>query len=185
MNPLHLHISIALFLISISPGAFSQKGSTGDRDGSYLLFEVERNRDPDKIYYEPNVGPDGRINVQNPVNIYWKRYSKNGEKESLTRVQRNYSYGLKYLEVKPHYMVFQFAASKERDFVLKKNPNGDYKVYTQSDSGERELIKMYVHFTGGTYLVPVIGHIELTLKDPKTDKIFTEAFEPSRLQKWK
>jgi hypothetical protein len=171
-------IYVGLLLVPNFPGVFSQTGHTGERDGSYVLFEVERNRDLDKIYYEPNVTPDGRLNRQNPVNICWKRYSKNGEKESLTRVQRNYSYGLKFLEVTPHLVIFRFAASKERDFVLKKNPHGDYRVYTQSGSGERELIKMYVHFAGGTYLAPVIGRIELTLKDPYTGQLSIEAFEP-------
>jgi hypothetical protein len=180
MSPLRKNLFVlSLILVSITPGAFSQKESSGgvNRGQNLLLFEIERNRDMDRIYYELALS-DGQLNIQEPINIYWKKNTANNETQPLTRLQRNHSYGLKYLEIKHNFAKFRFAASKERDFVLKKNPNGDYRVYTQSGSGERELIKMYVHFARGTYLVPVIGHIELTLKDPKTDKIFTEAFEP-------
>jgi hypothetical protein len=145
---------------------------------SPVLFEIARNRDADKIYYELALTPDGKLDIQEPVYVYWKKYTRHGETQPLTRIQRNHSYGLKYMEIKPDYARFRFAASNERDFIIKKNPWGYFRVYTPGIKGEQELIKMYVHFSGGSYLMPVIGHIELTLKDPETGLLTTQAFEP-------
>ncbi len=169
-------LCFCLFYYPVLPGTASSSESTGEQQGR-VLFEVERNRDSDKIYYEINLDADGRINRHSPVKVYWKRYSGNGEQERLTRVQQNYSYGLKYIDVNPLYAKFRFAASKERVFILKRNQTGEYRVYAQSSFGESELIKMYVHFAGGTFLAPLIDYIELILMDTETDKVFIEAFE--------
>lgn len=179
---LALRKTLILYIIYVfaTPGAHPQAESpeVHNNGASTVLFEIWRNRDADKIYYELALNRDGNLNQQEPISIYWKQHSKNGEIKPLTRIQRNHSYGLKYLEIKPDHARFRFAASKERDFILMKNPQGQFRVYTLGEKGYQEFIRMYIHFSGGSYLMPVIGHIELTLKDQETGLITTQAFEP-------
>lgn len=142
------------------------------------LFKIERSRDADKIYYQINLTSEGRLHPGEPVIIFWKRYTRNGRKEPLTRMQQNRSYGLKYTKLTAHQADFHFAAFKEKTFTLKTTPDGGYNVITQTLHGERELVKMYVRFAGGTFLVPSIEYVEFHLKDISTGFVITEIFKP-------
>jgi len=180
MGSLNLAISLSFFLIFPSPGALAQIQSPGvsKGNGSGILFTIERSRDADKVYYEIARDSFGRLHTQEPIKVYWILHTQDNQTAPLTRIQRNFSYGLHFKEISPTRAIFQFASSKERDFELKKSVQGEYRVYTQSGNRMLELQKMYIEFAGGTHLLPKIGRVDLYLLDTATGKTVIEALEP-------
>ncbi|TVQ19896.1 MAG: DUF4833 domain-containing protein [Bacteroidetes bacterium] len=170
----------SFFIFSIVSVAFPQMESQGayEKKEPVLLFSIERSRDADRIYYQVNLTPEGRLHPGEPVNIFWKRYTADGRTEPLTRLQQNRSYGLKYTEITPWQASFHFAAFKEKSFTLKQLPDGSYRVFTPTPNGEKELTKMYVMFAGGSFLMPSIEYVTFFLKDTPTGVITTEIFNP-------
>ena len=173
-------IGFCFFIFSIAPVAFPQMESAGaaGNNNQLLLFNIERSRDADKIYYQVNLTPEGTLHPIEPVLIHWKRYTKDGRTEPLTRLQQNRSYGLKYTDINPRQTSFHFAAFREKTFTLKQLSDGSYRVFTPTPSGEKELTKMYVRFAGGSFLMPSIEYVEFSLKDTQTGLIVTEIFKP-------
>lgn len=169
-----------MFLLTLFPGAVSQTESPGKTKGyhSNILFTIERSRDIDKVYYEINLNDDERLNEQEPIKAYWVRHTRNNQIEPLTRIQKKISYGLLFSDVTPYSASFQFASFSEREFKLKKTPQGIFRVYTQSANQLLEVQKMFIEFEGGTYLMPKIGRVDLYLIDTNTGKTVIEAFEP-------
>ncbi len=180
MQPKRKITMLCFFIFSITAVAFSQMESPGaaGNNNQLLLFNIERSRDADKIYYQVNLTPEGTLHPIEPVYSYWKRYTANGRTEPLTRLQQNRSYGLKYTEITPWQASFYFAAFKEKTFTLKQLSDGSYRVFTSTQSGEKELTKMYVRFAGGSFLMPSIEYVEFSLKDIHTGIIVTEIFKP-------
>jgi hypothetical protein len=172
--------AIIIIMLTTSPGVVQSLENPGEAGfpSQNILFKMERNKDKDVIYYEIVVNSDGRLNTTEPIRVFWVRKSQNNKVEPLTRVQRNYSYGLKFLETTPNRARFQFMASDERTFIVQKNHQGEFRVFTQSNNKLMELQKIFVHFNGGTFWVPIIQRIDIHLKDSRSLQTIVEAFNP-------
>lgn len=168
----------SLFLISIFPGYSDKKPDAGDSffPSDYLFF-VERNRDADKIFYSVNFHKNGDLNLRHPIDVYWIKFTKDNQKAPLTRVQNNF-YGLRFTSLHPGEIRFHFAAIDNRTFKLSRKKNGEFGVFTSYKGEWVELKKMYVHFSGGTYLLPILGHVELHYKEPGNGEILVQHFRP-------
>jgi hypothetical protein len=142
-----------------------------------LLFTIERSRDLDEIWYTVNIDQDGSVNREMPVKVFWFKKSAGNRIESLTGIQKRFSYGIQSLEPvssSGNEWRFTLEAYKNRIFTLKKGSAGHYKVYTFSEGREVEVKKMYVQFDGGSFLAPSIGYVQLTGIDTRTGKEIKE-----------
>lgn len=59
------------------------------------LFRIERSKNANIVQYDVQVGPDGRLDPQEPVIAYWIRRAEDGRKQELTAFQRTWYYGFK------------------------------------------------------------------------------------------
>ncbi len=177
----HFIISyLFLFMFSSISGMPPFERGTGDfqHKPATFLFYLERNRDADKVYYQVNTDKNGFLNTQKPIDIFWIKYTQEQQKKPLTRIQKKYSYGIKYKNISRKEATFQFASTHEKYFKIKQNRSGEYKVFTMMNGKWIILEKMYVHFSGGTYLMPVLGHIELFFSDPYSGDPIVQQIKP-------
>ena len=129
-----------------------------------ILFKIERSKDLNTVYYKVNTDKYGNLIKNKPIEIFWIKYSEKARKEPLTWIQDNYSYGLKFLKIEKRSAKFQFVSYEKKNFNLRKDKNGKYKVYTLSKGKEVEVKRIYVHINGGTFWVPEISKVELHAK---------------------
>ncbi len=169
-----------LFMFSNISGMPLLKRGAGDfqHKPANFLFYLERNRDADKVYYQANTDKNGFLNTKDPIEIFWIKYTQKQQKEPLTRIQEKYSYGIRYQNISKKEATFQFASTPERYFTVKQDNSGEYRVFTQINGKWAVLEKMSVHFSGGTYLMPVLGHIELFFSDPYSGNLSVQKIEP-------
>ena len=145
------------------------------------LFYLQRTKNTNAIVYEVNRKADGKINGDDPIKIYWIRYSSDSTTADLTAIQRKYAYGMSfrpYNGAKNSY-VLQFAAYKKRNmFLLPSNNEKHYGIYTNINGKLAELKKIFIATSGGTFWFPKVDYIELTGKDPASQQVVVERFVP-------
>lgn len=101
------------------------------------------------------------FNSKEPIHIYWLKKTKRGEKEGLSWIQKKFGYGLKFMVISKAEARFRFVSHIDRDFILKKDENGRYKVFTISKDLWVEVIKLFIQFDGGSFMSPKISRVEL------------------------
>ncbi|MBW6481632.1 MAG: DUF4833 domain-containing protein [Vicingaceae bacterium] len=144
----------------------------------FHLFKIERSKDNNQIFYDLNVVENGLLKPENPINPYWIRKTEGGVIKPLTWIQNNYAYGLEYIYKSETYAKFHFVSYKKRDFVLKKNKEGIFKVYTNLNNKEVEVNRIFIQIDGGTFWFPKISKVELHTNDPLTKKNIVEIIKP-------
>jgi len=120
---------VALLFIIVAVPSFSWY-FLADSDENTTLFDVTRNLDDDKLNYDLNLDSEGNLVSKKPIHPYWIRNSDGGVVKELNGIQRKFAYGLKYLKQTNGTYVFQFVSYKKRNFFLRKDKKGTYKVYT-------------------------------------------------------
>ncbi|MDD2798281.1 MAG: DUF4833 domain-containing protein [Bacteroidales bacterium] len=164
-NKLLLSLLIILAEISDSYGS------------SNTLFMLERTMDKNQIFYSVNLDEKNKLDDENPIDIHWLKRSNGNKVEPLTWIQNKFGYGLKFISKKADYALFQFASSNKRNFELKKDAKGQFKVYTNSEKGQIEVYRIFIHNNGGTFLAPKISAIDIYGKNPTTGETVVESMK--------
>ena len=64
------------------------------------VFYVQRSLNPNTVVYVARMA-DGRLDADEPVEVYWRRYNNEGEKKELSALERRLAFGVKSEPV-PH-----------------------------------------------------------------------------------
>ncbi len=164
--------------IMSSSTAFINSNPDPKNKDTYSLFKIERSRDTNQVLYDINLNSEGKIDIKNPIRIYWIKHTMGGIEENLTWVQRKFGYGLKFIRANDSQVIFRFVSHINRDFSLKKNNEGYYKVYASSNNDIIEVNKLFIQFDGGTFLSPKVTKVELHGIDQKTHDHIIEIINP-------
>ena len=174
MKRIYSHLTlIMLFLIGSSFSINNKSLKLSNH-----AFQIERSKDSNTIYYDINLEKDGTLNQEHPIKVYWIKYAEDGQKESLTWIQKHYAYGLKFTSITKTEAKFEFVSYGKRALIVKKNKHGKYVIYTKSKGKELELNKIFIKITGGTFWFPKIPEVKLYGKDALTHKEITETIKP-------
>lgn len=142
------------------------------------LFKIARSKDANEIFYDINVTQSGKLNIENPVQVYWIKYADKGQKESLTWIQDNYAYGLKFLKATENEAKFQFVSYDKRTFLVQKDQDGVFKVFTLSEKKLVAVNRIFIQIDGGTFWFPKISKVELHATDAATEEEKVEIIIP-------
>jgi hypothetical protein len=151
---------------------------TTSKNSSYNLFHIGRSRDANIIKYDINLDSKGNINTENPIKIYWVRYTDDNKIEGLSYIQNKLAYGVNLLSVQKNEVKFQFVSYEKKSFTIKKNSSGIYKVYTDLKSKQVEVEDIFVQIVGGTFMIPKIAYVKLHWKESKNNKEGDEYIKP-------
>lgn len=146
------------------------------------LFYIQRSNNTNAIVYETNLKKDGTINEEEPVKIYWLRYTSDSTMEDLNYIQRKYAYGINShpIQDQKNKFVLQFVSYSKKNIYLMQKPNGKYAAYVTINGKPAELKHVWIQLNGGTFWFPTIEYVELTGKDPATQQTVSERFKPKR-----
>ncbi len=142
------------------------------------LFSIGRSKDANEIFYSINLEKNNKLNIEEPIKVYWLKRTENNRIEPLTWIQKKFAYGIVYLSKSENYAKFHFAGYEKRIFELKKNHNNTFRVFTISNDKEVEVNRVFIHITGGTFWIPEIPKVELFATIPGTDLKTKETIIP-------
>lgn len=144
---------------------------------SHNLFHVARSKDINIIKYDVNITSSGKINLNNPLSIYWVRKTAGSKVESLSFIQNNFAYGVKYISKTDDELIFHFVSYPSRLFMIKKL-NGTYQALAVIEGKSAILNKIYVQIDGGTFMLPKISYVKLEWTDVDSGKDYKEIIKP-------
>lgn len=165
-------LSVLFFIPFIFITVLFKEGGSGSN--KFPLFIIERSKDSNQIFYDLNVNDSNQITTKSPMAIYWIRHTENGRIIPLSWIQKTYAYGLNYLTISESETIFQFVSYNKRNFHIKKDKDGLFKVFTAFNDKELIVKKIYIHLNGGTFWFPKIPKVELRLEDPITNENLTK-----------
>ncbi len=173
------HILQLLAMIMVF-SSFTPDGAPEGEHENYL-FKINRSRDADEIWYTVNINESGVLDKEKPIEAFWVRKTKNNEREPLSWVQNNYAYGIQVIQ--PYSRVhgnlrFQFVSYPQQTFELRKSVNGQFQVYTNIDTMEIEVARIFVQIDGDSFLVPSVSHIKLTGYDVASSNLVAQTITP-------
>lgn len=150
-------------------------------ENNKMLFYVQRSNNNNAIVYETNLLEDGTINRNEPIHVFWIRYSSDSTTSELTYIQRHYAYGIESREIegKNGQFILNFVSySKKKFYLLPEREGNKYQALTMINGKMAILERVFITITGGTFWFPSIESIHLFGKDPLTKEQVSEKFKP-------
>ncbi|WP_421693109.1 DUF4833 domain-containing protein [Aestuariivirga sp.] len=59
------------------------------------IFFVQRSMNSNTIVYTARMGADGHLDPKKPVDVFWRRFNDQGERQELSFLERNIAFGVK------------------------------------------------------------------------------------------
>jgi len=135
-----------------------------------LLFYLERNPDANAVCYTVKLDAHGRINQNDPIDVFWFRYNRNPAIRNLNLVQKKLAYGVKTRLVTADEYEVSIVSFPQRILTLKRFEDGPYQIFTSIDGQEAVLSNVYVKFKSANTAPPVVEYIDLFGKCNVTGK---------------
>jgi hypothetical protein len=125
------------------------------------LFYLQRDPNTNTVIYQLNVDRAGRLNEDEPVNVFWLRYDEQGQRQDLNLIQRKFAYGLSAEKLATDKYELKFAAYRKVRFYLLRSPvDKGFHVYTTIAGKQLQLERVFLRIEGGTFWVPNVKYIE-------------------------
>ncbi len=193
---LRISISIFLFVHCISLTAYASAASFKENADLIVsgletypvpprnersLFYIQRSKNTNAIVYELNLKADGSINEEEPVHVFWLRYSSDSTKAELNYIQKNYAYGIesRMIPGKPGQFVLNLVSyDKKKIFLIPASGSSAYQAFTLINGRMALLDRIFIRLNGGTFWFPVIEEVEIKGRDPQTHEVLVEYFKP-------
>lgn len=178
MKPLILRVRFLIISALLTSGFISPGNPDSNRESD--LFRILRSRDANEIIYKIRFDQTGQPDRSDPIEIHWLKRTDNDKVEPLTRIQNRYAYGIRVLDDidKKDEIYFKFVSYDKRTFILKRNGEKRYRVFTISADKEIEISRIFVQIDGGSYWLPSISKVELHGIEAATGNLAMETIKP-------
>lgn len=137
------------------------------------LFYLQRTPNKNTIMCELNY-EKGKLVDDEPVHVYWLRYTENGEKAELNFVQRKFAYGMKCNKIKDGRYQIYFVSYKKFKMELKPGTDKKYHAFATINNKESILTRIYLHINGGSFWSPNVEYVDVTGVDPVSGQVVKE-----------
>jgi hypothetical protein len=185
---LQILVFFCLSVLTFSRSEAKNKPAAAAADGKLVypvppvssesLFYVQRTSNTNTIIYDLNIGPDGKINAEEPVKTYWIRYAEDGHKKDLSYIQRKFAYGLTSKPLNNGKYDIRFVSYKKFPLTLMKAGDGKYHIFAVIAQKQVIINRIFVKIEGGTFWLPNVTSVEVKGSDPITGREIVEHFKP-------
>ena len=146
-----------------------------------LLFYLQRNKNYNTVMYEANLLPNGKLDPQNPVSVYWIRYTEGGVKKELNWIQRWLAFGVDAELAKDGSgnFIVTFVALKNRKATLTFDSEGNPVALLTLNGKLSRITRIYGQAQETNWL-PTVKFVQMTGEDVKTKEQVVEYIFPKQ-----
>lgn len=144
------------------------------------LFYIQRTGSPNTVVYDAKLGPDGQFQKDQPIDVYWLRFSESGQRQDLNYLQRTLAYGVKSsISESANEYIFHLVSYSQRKFRLKKNAQGRPVVIMMLNGKEAYLKRVFIELEPTLFgLKPNIHYVEIFGVEVQSGRAAYEKFVP-------
>lgn len=106
------------------------------------LFHFERSKNANYVCYDVNQ-KDGKLDMKDPIEVYWIRAAEGGEKKELSFFQRVMAFGYKVVSKGNNEVTVHLTAYNKLNIRICRR-NGKWVALVNINGKEARLTKMYV-----------------------------------------
>lgn len=128
-------------------------------DQQDMLFYIQRNQNRNTIIYQLNKNLDGFINIDKPVNVYWKEFERNGVISEINFLQEKLAYGYRFNTINNETLQLSIVSYPSYMIYLTKI-DGKYKAISKFNDHWAQLTNIYV-YAEDFGVFPDVKYIEL------------------------
>ena len=145
--------------------------------GPNQLFYLQRQPNANTIIVDLNINK-GKVDIDNPVHVYWIKYENDGQKSELNWLQRTFAFGIQSKKISERAYELNFVSYKKMKFNLELGADKLWRVYAKTNTGSRIILRrLYLHVNGGTFWKPNIEYVELKGDEPSTNREVRDRFK--------
>jgi hypothetical protein len=137
------------------------------------LFYLQRTPNKNTVMCELNYNT-GKLDEDEPVHVYWIRYTEQGQKAELNYIQRKFAYGIKSKKITDGKYEIYFVSYKKFKMLLKPGADRKYHAFATINNKESILTRLYLHINGGSFWSPNVEYVEVTGVDPVSGQVVKE-----------
>jgi hypothetical protein len=180
MHKFILFLIALLLLIGISTTSYSQNeedvfiGQTVPDDPN-VMFYIQKNTNPNTIVYALKLGADGKINPDDPMEVFWRRYQEDGARKKLAWLEKTFAFDfkIKAIDGKENTYVFSLIAMKNKKLYVTQTKSGKPNVFMKIAGKTARLERIYV-MVDDSNMIQRVNSMELFGRDYKTGKLVYE-----------
>ncbi|MBN9295889.1 MAG: DUF4833 domain-containing protein [Filimonas sp.] len=144
------------------------------------LFFLQRSPNSNTIVCELNL-KDGKFNEDNPVHVFWVRYTEQGQRQELNFIQRTFAYGLKVKKLATEKYEMNFVSYKKYKLYLMRSPDDhQFHVYGYINKKLVILHRMFIRVNGGSFWSPNVEYVDLRGTDPTSNQPAAERIKVAK-----
>ena len=166
-------ILIIIVFTSLTAGNAQPAGYPNPPLPANHLFYLQRTPNKNTIMCELNY-QRGKLVDDEPVHVYWLRYTEQGQKAELSFIQRKFAYGIKSNKITDGRYQIYFVSYKKFKMELKTGADKKYHAFANINNKESILTRIYLHINGGTFWSPNVEYVEVTGIDPASGHVVKE-----------
>ena len=135
-----------------------------------MLFYIQKSFNTNAVVYT--------LNIDEPINVFWRRYQEQGQKRELKYVEKTFGFGVKsdFLKDRPNTVEFTIVALKKLKLFATVDTKGKPTVATTINGKPSYIEKVFIT-AEHTKLLPEVFAVELFGKEIKTGKYIYERIE--------
>lgn len=164
-----------LFVLVSFGGDYVMAQSTSPADtfpvpnrNAYQLFYLQRQPNSNTIMVSLNVKKN-KLDLDDPVHVYWIRYTEEGQTKELNWIQRNFAYGMHTKKISEGVYELNFVSYKKMKFSLELGTDKIWRVFANLKDGSRIILRrIYLHVNGGSFWKPNVEYVEIKGDQPVT-----------------
>lgn len=144
-------------------------------DDPNVLFYIHKNTNPNAVVYALNLGANNKINQQDPIEVFWRRFQEDGRKKKLAWLEKTFAFDFKVkpLKDKENTYIFSLIAMKNKKLYATQNKKGEPVVF-MTIAGKTALLEKIYLMVDDTKRIQSVLSMELFGKDPKTGGLIYE-----------
>lgn len=131
------------------------------------LFYVQNSTNTNTVIYEVNL-EQGKVQAEEPVNIYWLRYADKNKLRPLNYLERTFAYGLKFEAPENGKMKASFVARKEKQLEIYLDEEGQATALIKISNKISKLTRLFVQVAEDGWW-PKVAYVEFFGTDIKTN----------------
>ena len=142
------------------------------------VFFVQRSMNSNTVVYAARLAADGRPDPGNPVDVYWRRYNDEGQRQELSFLERTAAYGVKTQLVagEPSAFEVHVVSYPERSAILRM-VNGRPQLEMKIAGKPARLDHAYLHVDESAR-VPRVLQVDIFGQSLATGGAVRESFRP-------
>lgn len=122
-----------------------------------MVFYLQRSMNANTVVYAARFDSDGKLKSKKPLAVFWRRYNTDGDKQSLSFIERNMAYGVTTSRQAPGVFRVRFQAIPDIPLVLKQDGAGQAMLTITPKGKTIDLIYGYLQIDESGLLPSVTG----------------------------